>query len=270
MKLEYFCPRWGSEALPWPEFCGRVKEAGYDGVETSLPPDEGRTGAILEALAATGLSLIAQQHESSGPDLELFRSAFRMNLERLAAAKPAFVNSQTGKDWFPPEWNKSLIETAREVSERTGVAILHETHRGKFSFSAAATASFLRDDPELRISADFSHWCAVSESLLADQQESVALAISRTDHIHARVGHPEGAQVSDPRAPEWKAALEAHLGWWDSIVDKHRRAGSPVLTVTPEFGPAPYMPALPFSSMPVADQWGINGFMLELLRARWG
>lgn len=61
MTLRYFCPRWGSEAQPWPEFCRRVRDAGYDGVEASLPLDDpAARDALLEALDRTGLLLVAQ------------------------------------------------------------------------------------------------------------------------------------------------------------------------------------------------------------------
>ena len=127
----------------------------------------------------------------------------------------------------------------------------------------------MRDDPQLRLTADFSHWCNVSESLLEDQAESLALAIERTDHLHARVGHAQGPQVSDPRAPEWQPAVEAHLTWWDKVFTRHQQAGAATFTVTPEFGPAPYMPALPYTAQPVAEQWELNVHMMELLRERW-
>ena len=70
------------------------------------------------------------------------------------------------------------------------------------------------------------------------------LAIERTDHIHARVGYPEGPRVSDPRAGELRQAFERHLVWWDRVVER-KRILNQVLTITPEFGPFPiwYTPA---------------------------
>ena len=90
------------------------------------------------------------------------------------------------------------------------------------------------------------------------------------EHIHARVGWAQGPQVSDPRAPEWKAALEAHLRWWDQVVDQKRKAGAERFTIAPEFGPPPYLPLAPFTQKPLADQWDINVYMMELLRKRYG
>ena len=49
------------------------------------------------------------------------------------------------------------------------------------------------------------------------------IAISKTVHIHARVGHSQSAQVSDPRAGEWQTEVNVHLKWWDDIVDYLRK-----------------------------------------------
>jgi len=36
-----------------------------------------------------------------------------------------------------------------------------------------------------------------------------------------------------------------------------------------EFGPSGYMPTLPYTQQPVADQWSVNKFMLDLLKKRY-
>jgi hypothetical protein len=116
---------------------------------------------------------------------------------------------------------------------------------------------------------DISHWCNVHESFLADQSETIKLAVERAGNIHARVGHPEGPQVSDPRAPEWENALNTHLAWWESIAARKKRDGQ-ILTVLTEFGPPDYMPTLPHTRQPVANQWEINVYMKDLIRKRLG
>ncbi len=42
------------------------------------------------------------------------------------------------------------------------------------------------------------------------------------------------------------------------------------MTLTPEFGPAPYTQALPYGGAPVSDPWEQNVAMLGLLRERYG
>ena len=182
-------------------------------------------------------------------------------------ANPVFINSQTGKDYFNFEQNKRLFDLAKRISEETGVKIIHETHRGKSLYAANITQDYLTKIPDLRICLDISHWCNVHESLLEDQQEAVDLAIAHTDHIHSRIGHQEGPQVNDPRANEWQEVLETHLVWWDKVVEIHKKNGTN-LTITTEFGPTPYMPAIPFTQIPLANQWEINVYMMNLLKLK--
>jgi hypothetical protein len=59
--------------------------------------------------------------------------------------------------------------------------------------------------------------------------------------------------VTDPEAPEHAATTAIHLGWWRTLATAMRaRTGAPAL-VAPEYGPYPYLPALPHSLAPVAD-----------------
>jgi len=269
MKVLFFCPRWGQEAVEWDVFLKKVKQAGYDGVEASLPYAEKEKALILNGLEKHNLQFIAQHYETTEKDFDNHYQQFEQRLFNLALGKPLFINTQTGKDYYTFEQNKQLIDLARTVSSNTGVKILHETHRGKFSFAAHIARTYLEKIEDLRITLDISHWCNTAESFLHDQEEAVDLAISRTDHIHSRVGYPEGPQITDPRAPEWKEALDFHLKCWDAVVAKKRAENAPVLTVTSEFGAPPYLPLLPYTKQPVVSQWDVNVFMMELLKERY-
>jgi sugar phosphate isomerase/epimerase len=182
--------------------------------------------------------------------------------------KPLYFNCHSGRDYFSFEQNRKFIEWSYVVAQDTGVLLYHETHRGRILYSAPLTKNYIEAIPNLRLTLDISHWCAVHESLLNDQEETIRLALSRTDHIHARIGHPEGPQVNDPRAPEWEGAVKAHFGWWDKIVERKKAEGRP-LTILTEFGPVDYMPALPYTRQPVANQWDINVYLMEVLRKRY-
>jgi hypothetical protein len=135
-------------------------------------------------------------------------------------------------------------------------------------FAAPATRHFIEKNPGMRLTLDISHWTNVHNSLLDDQTENVALALDRVDHIHSRIGHPDGPQVNDPRAPEWEDCVKAHLAWWDKVVALKKQRGER-LTILTEFGPPDYMPALPYTRQPLADQWAINVYMMQLLRKRY-
>jgi len=256
--INYFYPIWGSEELPIETFFERIKKAGYTGVEMNIPYDEFYINELKNKLKTFELELIAQQY------LPPLKETFSEYMERLSAYMlhlisfdPLLINSHTGKDYFTFEENCQVLDYINSLSKKHKVDIIHETHRGRFLFSTFTAREYFIKYPDLRITADFSHWCCVSESLLEDQQNIIKEAISRTDHIHARVGFENGPQVNHPMAPENNKALKAHLHWWKDIaIDKMKKKKD--LSITTEFGPYPYMQHLPFVNQPIADQWEIN------------
>lgn len=246
-------------------FLERVKEAGFDGTDLHLPFLKERPGVIRSLHEKVGLVLfgmITTDGMTVAEHLETLERRFAL----AAEIGPVHLNCHTGKDYFSLDDNLRIFSRAQELSARHGIPISHETHRGRALFSSVAARELLGALPEIRLTADFSHWCCVHESLLADQPEAIELAIGQSDYIHARVGHPEGPQVSDPRAPEWKAELDAHILWWKRIVQKRRASGASRLGICPEFGPWPYMPLLPWTRQPVTNLWEVTLWMKDVLR----
>jgi len=269
MKIKFFCPQWGSKHLDFVDFANRVKESGYEGIEMSLPLEKDKKEHILKTINKHNLLLIGQHWETVTTNFEEHKREYRARIENLATSNPVLINAQTGKDFFTFHQNAELIAIAYEVANKYGVKLVHETHRGKFSFAAHIVAEYIRQLPDLRIGFDVSHWCAVAESFLHDQQENVDLGISRADHIHARVGFPEGPQIPDPRVPEWEDAVNIHVGWWKRIMERNRKEGKKLFTITSEFGPYPYMTILPYTQQPVSSQWEINVYMMNMLREKF-
>ena len=195
MQFKFFCPKWGLENLSFENAAQKVKAAGYDGMEIAASPEQ--SAEAIKVMRAHGLETILMAF-GGGDKFPEHKSKFKQDLEKIAEAKPLFINSHTGRDYFTYEQNCELIQVALDVQKSRGVRILHETHRGRFSYSAPATQHYFVTFSDLRLTGDFSLWVNVSESLLADQSANMERAIQRTDHIHSRVGHPEGPQVNDP------------------------------------------------------------------------
>jgi hypothetical protein len=264
MTVQFFCPRWGSENLPWDVFFQQARDAGYDGVEYAISGDTSSDtlDVVWNSADKQGMLMIAQHFDTATPDFGIHFETYLDWLHKIRPYQPLKINSQTGKDFFSLEQNTVLLNAAADFTELTGIAVCHETHRSKFSFAAHITKNYLDHLPSLRITFDVSHWLCVAESFLEDQQPAVWQALERSDHIHSRVGYQQGPQVPDPRLPEWQEALEKHMVWWDIIAQRHEQEGH-VLTITPEFGPFPY------SSQPVNNQWAINIYMMQLLKKRY-
>ena len=71
------------------------------------------------------------------------KKSFDQMLREYAAMKPLFINCQTGKDFFSFEENRQIIAVADKVMKEPGVKIIHETHRGKFSYAAQVLKPYL-------------------------------------------------------------------------------------------------------------------------------
>jgi sugar phosphate isomerase/epimerase len=252
------------------ELCAAVKKEGYDGLELWWPGEQEKADRIFAALKKHGLA-VGFLCGGSQPDFNTHLDSFKKSIDAAAHNKtqrPLYINCHSGRDYFSFEQNQAFLEHTHALSKSTGIKICHESHRSRMLFAAPVARHYIEKDPALRMTLDVSHWCNVSESLLQDQSETMDMVLPRVDHIHARIGHPQGPQVNDPRAPEWERAVKAHFAWWDKIVEMKKQQGE-VLTVLTEFGPPDYMPVTPYTRKPLADQWAINVYMMQTLRKRY-
>jgi len=269
MKIKILSPFWGHEHLEIGQFLQQIQKAGYDGIETWLPADSKDQRILLDFVEQHNFCLVVHQHEAIGNTFKDFKASFITNLYKCAEIRPLLINSHTGRDYFTNEQLLELVDSAAEFSDRTGILVTHETHRGRMGYSPQMMEILFELNEVFQITADFSHWVCVTESMLENFSGVLNKAISRCKHIHARVGFEEGPQISDPRAPEWDYALQNFLSWWDEIVAVNDLNQTQILPITTEFGPPPYMPLIPFTKKPVANQFEVNCFMKDLLKARY-
>jgi sugar phosphate isomerase/epimerase len=268
-NLKLLATNWGF-AGTMDEYCAKVKKEGYDGIEIWWPMDKKEQDRLFASLKKHELEVgfLCAGSDSS------YQKHFDQFVQMVDAAanqsvqRPLYINCHSGKDYFSYEQGKTFMDHTTALAKSTGIKICHETHRSRLLYAAPVARHYIENNPELRITFDVSHWCNVHESLLDDQRETVDMTLQRVDHIHARIGHAEGPQVNDPRAPEWEHAVKAHLDWWDKVVELKRRQGD-TLTVLTEFGPPDYMPTLPYTRQPLADQWAVNVYIMQLLKGRY-
>ncbi|MEO6314153.1 MAG: TIM barrel protein [Chitinophagaceae bacterium] len=268
-ELKVLNTNWGF-AGTLDEFCAKTKKEGYDGIEMWWPTEKKGQDDLFAALKKHQLA-IGFLCGGSQADPVVHLGVFKKMVDAAATnsiQQPLYINCHSGRDYFTAEQNQAFIDHTNTLARQTGITICHETHRSRMMFAAHICRSFIEKNPALKITFDVSHWCNVHETLLQDQKETVDLVLSRVEHIHARIGHAEGPQVNDPRAPEWAAAVKQHFDWWDTVVERKKKSGER-MTVLTEFGPPDYMPTLPYTRQPLADQWAINVHMMKLLRQRY-
>jgi sugar phosphate isomerase/epimerase len=265
-ELMILATDWGYSGN-YDSFFAKIKAEGYDGAEIWCPGDEKGRKELSEAADKHGMKL-GLLFGSGDKNPQKNFEEFTKIMNAGAAMNPIYINCHTAKDFFTPEQLKPFFEFTFQLAKQKNIPIYHETHRGRALYSAPVTKGFIDKHPALRITLDVSHWCNVHESMLEDQEETMAMVLDRTDHIHARIGHAEGPQVNDPRAPEWDYAVKKHFEWWDKIVERKKKNGER-LTILTEFGPPDYMWTLPYTRQPLSDQWAINVYMMNLLRKRY-
>jgi hypothetical protein len=266
MRLLFFAAWWGRDGDGIEAMVDEVATSGYDGIETFVPADEAERLRLARAIERSGLACIAHQYEADGDDATC-RRQLAENLRRAGDLAPQFVNSHTGRDFWPPDRIDPLLDVAADAAQALGVDVLHETHRSRFPYAAAVTREYLARRTDLFLTADLSHWACVSETLLEDQADALDAALRRTRHTHLRVGSAQSAQVPDPAQPRWRRELDTHVGWWRQIRDLLDADGHETMTLTCEVGPPPYMPVDDATGAAMFDFRAQNLWLREHVRA---
>lgn len=266
-KLQFFNTDWG-RTVSWDAFCERSKASGYDGIEIWFPSDGESQKQLKAALEKYGLKVGFLNGTNKSIPFEESLKQYTSHFKTLLTWNPNYINCHTGNDFFTMEQNKAFIAAANKIAEESGTPVYHETHRGRFSYNLPDTEKYISAIPDLKLTLDISHWMVVHESLLENQNENLKEVINRSHHIHARIGHAEGPQVNDPEAPEWKKALDRHMDIWEKVILQKWAKSDKPFTITSEFGPPDYMQTLPYTRVPVADQWKANVFIMSAIKKR--
>ncbi|MDP4220652.1 MAG: TIM barrel protein [Bacteroidota bacterium] len=251
MNLKIYKSLWGVTGS-LQEQVSRIAEAGYDGVECAVSEvgDPAEFQAMLREYHLDYIPLIYTE----GTDHVV---EFRRLVSLASSFRPEKIVAHAGRDLWKFSDQVQFFEKALLIEKEFGIPIAHETHRRRPLFSPMNAVALMQQLPELKVNADLSHWCCVTESMLEDHSNAIQLAASRAIHIHSRVGYENGPQVPDPAAPEWTGHLRIFESWWKVIIDEEKKRGVSDFTVTPEYGPPSYMQTVPFSNAPLADLWEV-------------
>jgi sugar phosphate isomerase/epimerase len=264
MQLKLLKCDWGMEHLgDQRERLRKFAAAGYDGIECAMVQlDPAEFGELCGEL---GLDYVAMMFCDD-------EDAFRAQLAPIQRRRPIVINCHPGRDRYDFARGLEFFRNVMEVAAgETDVPVVFETHRTRLLYSPWTTARYLEALPELRITADFSHFTTVAENALQlpGYSELMDAAIARADHIHARVGYEHGPQVPDPRLGKGLKWTERFEAWWDRIIEARRAEGRAFLTINPEFGPPTYQPIDPRTGEPLADIWEVCLWMTRRFRERW-
>ena len=266
VDIQFYYPRWGAEHVAWPAFLDRVKAAGYQGIEwypfgETQPFDYAE---VLAALAARGLSYsIVFAVSGEAHNFEQYQQLLQEQLVLLGSLgqygqAPQFISAQVGREYYSTEQIMACLAICESVEQQTGIAIYQETHRNKWPYGIHRIPSILAQYPGLKLTLDISHWYCVSESFLEDQQDLLTELLDLVYHVHTRVGHTQGSQISDVSNPLFEDIVKQHLAVWQQYIFRQVQRGRTTFTMTTEFGPAPYLISSGNQAQDYEEQWRQN------------
>lgn len=262
MELKRIRSLWGIET-PLSRAIPDFKANGYQGIEVAVifTHDLQEVAKLAQSHDMHVIAQILTAFPGTPRTPRAHLQALKDQVNRAHPLKPMLFNVQGGCDSWSELEQDQFYDDALKFAATLDVPMAFETHRGQPTFTPWTTARILQTFPDLRLTCDLSHWVNVCERLLEDQEDNIRLAAQHCIHIHARVGHEEGPQVTDPSAPEFAAHLAAHEQWWEWIWEAQLARGQAFSTLTPEFGPPPYQHTLPVSQEPVGNLEAVCNWM---------
>lgn len=204
MELKCFRTLWGV-TTPRPQTLDELQRVGCCGIEARVPLTVAERRQLADRLQASGLEYIAilfsgggvlpAQHETPEQHLARLQSRFA----EASGLNPRFVNLLAGNDRWPLAQQVDFLGKAHELAAGFGLTCSFETHRATSLYSPWLTTEIIQQLPQLRFTADISHWVVVSERLLDDPSDDFSAFIDRVHHVQARVGYDQGRRCRTRR-----------------------------------------------------------------------
>lgn len=242
-----------------------IRDAGFDGCGVRfIDPPFARE--VTSFLRAHGMSWQAQCYPQSVDDLKPVLAlvnelgADHLNLQ-------ADVRPYTLEDCVP------YITGWRKLAADAGVELHIETHRDRMTTDLFFTLHLLDRFPDLRFTADLSHYLVGREfagpPIGPENHAMIHRILDNSWGLHGRVASREQIQVQF-NFPQHKDWLDLFMGWWEYGIRSWKKRAGPDETFTflCEFGPPPYA-ITGADGYELSDRWAEAVQMKDMIRALW-
>lgn len=254
------------DGLEWTldEKLAMIRDAGFDGCGVRFADlDYART--VTRFLRANGMTWQAQCYPRTVDEL-------RPILEHVRELGADHLNLQPDVRPYTLDECVPYVEGWRRLADDAGVTMQIETHRDRMTTDLLFTLHLLDRFPDLRLTADLSHYLVGREFAWPVSEENHALIHRILDNswgFHGRVASREQVQVpiTFPHHRDW---VELFMGWWEYGFRSWRRRAAPDATLTflCELGPAPYA-ITGRDGYDLSDRWDEARQMMAMMRALW-
>ena len=245
MPLKVYQSLWATELRrpgiperPVAERFDAVRAAGFDGLAIDLGAmDIAEARATVPEFARTGLSGLVSAFprsiEDLRPALHLAKDIGSPFVIVIGQVMPLSVAEMA-----------PVIEAWMRVAREEGVPVQFETHRNCITNDMFATLLLLDAVPQMRLSADLSHYVVDREMMLPiseDYQAYVTRLLERADSFQGRIGNR--CQVQLPlHFPQHRPWIAVFRDWWRrgfALWQARRPAGEDCIFLC-ELGPRDY------------------------------
>lgn len=242
----------------------RIQEAGFDGVGVGLYRAE-RAAAVARGADARRMSWEAICFVRTPEDL-----AVRINEAQTLGAH--HLNVQIVERFERLEPAIDFLQRLQVHSSRAQIPVYYETHRGRLTNDLLFMMAVLDALPDLRLTADLSHYVVAHEMLLPVAEADLARMtriIDKSWNFHGRVAGSHQVQIP-VAAPQHQGWVEQFSRWWlEGFRSWLRRApAESQLCFMCELGPPNYA-ITDALGRELSDRWQDSLILKDLARRLW-
>ncbi len=241
-----------------------IRDAGFDGAGVRFF-DRDYAREVTAFLREQGMSWQAQCYPRSVDELKPI-------IEHVQEFGADHINLQADVRPYTLDECIPYIEGWRRLADDAGISLHIETHRDRMTTDLFFTLQLLDRFPDLRLTADLSHYVVGREFAWPISDENHALMHRIIDNawgFHGRVASREQIQLqlAFPQHQQWLALF---MQWWEYGFRswRSRAPADGVLTFLCELGPPEYA-MTGADGYELSDRWQEAGVMKDSVRALW-